>query len=191
MKKALLFIAGLAILVYGFYNYQQRHIANLATQPSPATQTTGLNDNSNTANISTVTEHCANASDISQITNQSYSLQNEVYTAAVMLLECTYQRTEQLSNVYPTITYKLQLTNDAHGIWSRQQTKTKRTPSYKDSSDFPDAFANLNPVREIDQGSFYGFVNGKYVTLTYTPVAEGTNQLFTDGMKLVQKALVN
>ncbi len=186
MKKIIFLILVAAICFWGWQQYAKRQSAGLTGTPGIM-----LNTNSETDNIANVSQHCMSAGDVEQITGKSYVLQNEVYTAPVKQLDCVYQYGETVGNVFPTVRYKKTLTNDANGIWTRKKTSVKSSASYLDSADYPNSFTVLNPVKEIDQGTFYGKNDQAYFELTYTPVSEGENNLLDHGFKLLEKALNN
>lgn len=189
MQKLLIVAAAVALLYFGYQQYQKRQSAD-----SFEDQVVTVNTNSEIANVANADEanlHCIPATTIEQITNRSFGLISEVYTAQLKILNCSYESGEIVDNVKPTVMYKLQLTNDANGIWSRKQTAVKSQPSYADSSEFGDAFANINPVKEINQGTFYGRRGNKYVELNYTPVSEGQPVLFNRGNIILEKVLSN
>lgn len=188
MKKLFLLLIAGAVVYFGYQGYRQRQASPTSSSGTPAIS---LNTNSETSNTAAVDAHCLTGPDMNQITLQNYSLESEVFSPAVTLLECHYQNSQSITGVNPTVSYKVQLTNDANGLWNRQQNKFKSNSSYQTSSNYPAAFAVLNPVREIDQGTFYGYATGKYVELTYTPVSEGSGPLFDHGMQMLEKVLGN
>ncbi len=175
-----------ALCFWGWRQYVQKK--SLGASPSPAVF---LSTNSETSNTANVAMHCLQGGVVDEITGKSYSLENEVYTPAVTLLECSYLDSTMISNVYPTIKYKAQLSSDANGIWNKKRTALKGSATFIENGDFPNIFADINPVREIDQGTFYGKSSNAYFELTYTPVAEGSTLLISHGMNILQKALSN
>ncbi len=190
MKKIALLVLAVALLYFGFQSYQKKkadgQLGALAVIPTITTD-----NNSEVSDGTNVELHCIPPSDINQITNLNFALSNEVYTASVKQLNCSYENVEVIDNLKPTVTYKVSLFADANGVWSRKQDALKSDPSYAVSSDYPDAFADLNPVKALNQGTFYGHKDNKYVELTYTPVTEGQTGVFMHGMQILQKVMNN
>jgi len=188
--KLIVVVLAVGMLYFGYTQYIQKRDAGtlgaLAVLPNVTTD-----NNAEVANSTNVELHCIPAGDINTISNLNFSLQNEVYTPSVKLLNCTYQNLENVDNVKPTVTYKISLSSDANGVWARKQAALKSQPSYAESTDFSNSFANLNPVKEISQGDFYGFKKSYYVELNYSPIVEGQSVLFTHGMQIMQKVLSN
>jgi len=185
MKKTLFLIVIAGLVFMGWQQYQQRKAGN-ATKAAII-----FNTNSEIHNTASATVHCIDGSEVNQITNRNYTLENEVYTPAVTLLECSYKDNSFINSVFPVVRYKVQLTANSTGIWNKNKATLQASPSYREAGEFPNAFAHLNPVREVDQGTFYGKNDAAYVELSYTPVSEGADLLFSRGMKLLEKALSN
>ncbi|CAN5285189.1 hypothetical protein BH10PAT2_BH10PAT2_1480 [soil metagenome] len=190
MTKILLIVFALGLLYFGWTQYQQKKAAGelgaLAVIPAIGTDT-----NSEVSNSTNIDLHCISSDEINAITNLHYGLQNEVYTPAIKILNCSYENAELVDNIKPSISYKISFTKDSNGIWTSKQNVLRSEPSYAEASDFPNSFANLNPVHEINQGDFYGHNTSYYVELNYTPVSEGQSTLFTRGMQIMDKILGN
>src|SRR5258708_5329603 len=134
--------------------------------------------------------HCLDEKKISEITAVSYHLQNEQFFADDMLLECKYEAEQTVTNITPTVTYLLRIqTAQAQGIWQAQLTADQNKPSYRRIEEDASLFADVNPVKELSQVSFYGWRNLNYVQLDYTPVQEAVGVELDKGKRVTEAIL--
>jgi len=136
--------------------------------------------------------HCLDEQQLTQILGSNYQLQNESFFAESQLLECRYSADQTINNLSPTLSYLLRVNNsEAENLWKTQQTNDQSRSDYRRIEDDQNLFADLNPVKEISQVTFYGFRPQTFLEVDYTPVKTEVGVELNQGEKVTQNILNN
>jgi len=165
------------------------HLPSTSPTPAAAPPSPEVTTAASTAPASAIS-HCLDSQAISQVTGQTYQSQNEQFFPQDQLLVCTYRADQQQDNISPTLSYTLRATlSQAQALWQNQQTLDAISPAYRRIDQDPQLFANLNPVKELSQVTFYGFRNQLFLKLDYTPVKEEVGVELDKGTRLSELIL--
>jgi len=155
-----------------------------------STQTTPSPAPSQMASDLAATTHCLGDQAISQVLGKTYHLQSEQFFPEALLLECKYQAEEPIKMIMPELSYLLKVSNpEAEHLWQAQQAEDNSSSAYRRIEEDPALFANVNPVKELSQVTFYGFANQSYLQLDYTPVREEVGEQLRKGTQLAKSIL--
>jgi hypothetical protein len=157
--------------------------ASLAGSPAPAA--------SSSTNQATALS-CLDESVILGITGKIYALQQENSLPEIQAVNCSYASTDSVKNETPSVEYVLRIeqnADSANKVWQTQFDTFSTKPGFRRIEEEKNLFAQINPVAEINQGSFYGFTDARYLELTYSPIQEATGPILDKGVKLAKAVL--
>ncbi len=126
--------------------------------------------------------HCVSNDDISHIAGKTYELIRETQLPEINALECQYEADDQVRNVTPSLYYFYKLTSDQQD-WQDAQKMILAKPSYRRIEGKDYMMADVNPVVEISQTTFYAHPDNIYIELTYSPIDEEVGIMLDKGMK--------
>jgi hypothetical protein len=134
--------------------------------------------------------HCLDPQTVTDTLKKNYQLINEQYFAEGGVLTCSYESTEQIHSITPSMQYTLNTQQQkAEEMWQSQQELTLAHSSYRRIEEDLSLFADVNPVKELNQVTFYGFRNQNYLEMSYTPVKEEVGVQLNKGMLISQHIL--
>lgn len=133
---------------------------------------------------------CLDEQAVTTIVGSNYQLQSQQFFPDALILECKYQADQQINTIYPTLSYLLRTRiSDAQTLWQTQQATDASSSAYRRIEEDPSLFADVNPVKELSQVTFYGFNKQSYLQLDYTPVKEEIGIQLRKGTQLSQQVL--
>ncbi len=134
--------------------------------------------------------HCLDQQIVTDTLKRNYQLTSEEFFSESGVLECKYESTEQVNSLPPSMKYVLHTQQPkAQEVWQTQQAVVKAHSSYRSIEEDTSLFANVNPVKELSQVTFYGFRRQNYLEMNYTPVKEEVGVQLNKGMLISQQIL--
>ena len=182
-KKIIVVLSIIVLIIWGlvFLTREKSSSSSLRrTLPSP------LNKIATTPEI--IQHHCLNESEVSNLISKTYTLVRESALEDRNVLQCEYQASEVVNNVLPSLSYTYVVTDDQHQ-WESTRDEIARKSSVRRIENKEYLLADVNPVKEIAQVTFYGTAPETYLELTYTPVEGKDGDLLSAGEKLMDKVL--
>lgn len=178
------------LLVFGifFFTLTKKNPAHRTTSiptPSPSSSASA----SPTVRPSIADHHCVDENEISSITGKDYALVRETQLVETDTIECQYEVSDQIRGVNPSVHYVYKIVTDQKN-WEASHDEISKKPSNRRIEGKDYLIADVNPVFEIAQATFYGHTADKvYVELTYTPVDSEVGVVLDKGVQLIDKVL--
>jgi len=130
--------------------------------------------------------HCLDASEVNTLTHGTFTLTREEYVTEIEMIECQYDTPSQVNNLSPSLHYTYRVTSSS-SIWDTTQTLVQKKPSNRRIEGKAYLIADLNPVVELAQVTFYGYKNTSYIEVTYTPVEAQSGDILRVGEQIAEK----
>jgi hypothetical protein len=182
----IIFLLAMYLLLTRIFGGPGVNDPNILTTPSPVPTV----QNSPTLPPENQQASCLGENMLSETLGKNYVLQNEQFFPEAKIVECKYDADEQINGIFPTVDYILYTQNPAaEQLWQTQQATTAAKPSYRRIEEDQKLFADVNPVKELSQTTFYGFRPERYLELHYTPVQAEVGKQLAKGSKLATQIL--
>ena len=185
LKNRYIILIVICLVVAYLFSLRYSPKTTQENSPSPTAQITETSPL-----VTSTPPHCVDEQTLSKILDKSYQLDNEQFFPEAGVLECKYDGNEQVNALTPTVDYVLHIEMpDAETTWKAQQTLISAKPSYRRIEEDHALFADVNPVKELNQVTFYGFRPQKYLELHYTPVKEAVGVQLDKGRRVAEEIL--
>ncbi len=179
---AIIFLALVALFLASFF-VKKNSSLSVTTPASPTASASA------TPIPTPIMYECVDDTDISQVTGKTYDLQRQTTTPELSLTECTYKTAELAKGINRSVHYLIYNVHDT-SFWDAKKNYLINQPGFRRIEGKDDYFAQINPVLEVSQGSFFGKTNDKYIELYYTPVDEQVGVMLDKGVKLLDSILL-
>ena len=130
--------------------------------------------------------HCLDASELNTLTHETFTLTRENFVTEIEMIECQYDTSSLIKSIAPSLHYTYRITPSA-SIWDTTQTLVQKKPSNRRIEGKAYLIADLNPVVELAQVTFYGYKNTSYIEVTYTPVEAQSGDILRVGEQIAEK----
>jgi hypothetical protein len=182
-KVLFLFLAGFLIFLL---TRNTPLSTSVVTSPEPSAQQIA----SSSANPSpeATALSCLGEDKLSEVLGQKFILRNEEYLPEIQLLSCSYESDQQIKNLSPSVKYALQRSANSEQ-WQEAKDLVSKKAGYRTIVENPNIFAEINPVFEVNQGTFYGHSDKFYLEFSFTPIKLATGDILSRGVKASETLL--
>jgi hypothetical protein len=151
--------------------------------PSVTTQVTPLPTAEK--NIAAQPLTCLSDGQVSEILGQKFVLLQESYLKELDLLTCSYQSPDLVKDLTPSVKYSIRRNPDPQ-YWKDTKDQISKKSGYRTIIENSNIFAEINPVVEVNQGTFYGNSQTLFVELNFTPVKLPVGDILSRGTKATE-----
>jgi hypothetical protein len=131
---------------------------------------------------------CLSPEKVQELVEQKLELVYEEWVPATRLRWCRYLDVESQDLAPTQLEYKLS-DIDAEKSFQAHQDAVQNVPTVHQLSDFGNAFALVNPVKELHQVQFFVREDPKYLEMTFSPANLNESQMMEKGAKVIKTVL--
>jgi hypothetical protein len=176
--KRILFFLIVIVLCFGVV----KSLSSSSNTPSPSISP-APSDQKNTSPSPISLPSCLEASRFDSLTNKTWQNVRATPVIELQKLECSYTASETVRDILPRIQYTIEL-RVSDEEWQKRKASVSQTNSFRRIEENQNIVAQLNPVLELNQATFYAYKDGTYLELTYTPVQLQPGELLKQGVTL-------